>query len=223
MRVHGVRLLAAIFAIWFAAPAFAATVVTYYGDDDGFGLGKFGPPDTINATNSNASLDAEFTDLRLIGSNCAGSPCAAPAFAPTGGFTSFVVDGIVVSAQLTMRMGAFDSGPTPFDGANILRLDGMAVDGSFLSGFSALNTNGIQTRSITLDPAFFALLNDGSVSLLGTHISNDTGSGSFQVDMLRLSIVSAPPPPSVPLPGSAVLALSGLLAFGVAARRTRAA
>lgn len=217
MRVHAPRLSAVILALCIAAPASAATVTTYYGDDDGFGLGKTGSSDTISPTNSNATLDAEFTDLRLIGTNCSGAPCAAPAFAPTGNFTPFTVDGIVVSAMLTMRVGAFDSGPNPFDGANILRLDGLAVDDSFLSGFSTLNTNKVQTRSIMLDPAFFTLLNDGMVSLAGTHISNDTGSGSFQVDMLRLQIVSElppPPPAAVPLPGSAALALTGMFAIG---------
>ncbi len=232
MRAHIPRLPAAFLAICLAAPASAATVDAYYGDDDGFGIGKTGPTDTINAVNSNAVSDAEFTDIRLIGTNCAGSPCAAPAFAPAANFTPFAVDGVVVSAMLTMRVGAFDSGPNPFDGANILRLDGLAVDGSFLSGFSSLDTNFVQTRTIVLDPAFYSLMNDGVVSLAGTHISNDTGSGSFQVDMLRLRIVSEPPPPpppSVPLPGSAALALTGMLAFATltlagapARRRARA-
>ncbi|MFT4792624.1 MAG: hypothetical protein ACJAVR_000139 [Paracoccaceae bacterium] len=217
MRVHAPRLLAALVALCFVAPASAATVSTFYGDDDGFGIGKTGSTDTINAVNPNASSDAQFTDIRLIGTNCGGTPCAAPAFAPNGGFTPFVVDGVVVSALLTMRVGAFDSGPNPFDGPNVLKLDGMAVNPSFLSGFSSLDTNFVQTRSLALDPGFFALINDGAVSLSGTHISNDTGSGSFQVDMLRLQIVSepSPPPATVPLPGSAALAMAGLLALGL--------
>lgn len=221
MRVHAPRLATAVLVLCFASSASAATVYSYYGDDDGFGVGKTGPTDTIDPVNSSSSSDAEFTDQRLIGTMCGGTPCAAPAFMPTGSFTPFVVDGVVVSAQLTMRVGAFDSGPTPFDGPNVLKLDGMTVDPSLLSGFSSLDTNYVQTRTLVLDPGFFALLNDGMVSLSGTRISNDIGSGSFQVDMLRLKVVSEippPPPPSVPLPGSAALALTGLLALGAMAQ-----
>jgi hypothetical protein len=195
-------------------PAAAATLYAYYGDDDGFGVGKTGALDTIDPVNSHSASDAALTDVRLIGTNCGGTPCVAPAFAPVDSFTAFSLGGeIMVSAQLTMRVGAFDSGPNPFDGPNVLKLDGMAVDASFLSGFSSLDTNKVQTRTIVLSSAFFALLSDGSVSLRGTHISNDTNSGSFQVDMLRLTMVTEPPPPpppSVPAPGSAALALSAM-------------
>jgi hypothetical protein len=213
MHAHAPRLIAVVLALCFASSASAATVFAYYGDDDGFGVGKTGPTDTIAPVNSNSSSDVAYTDLRLIGTNCGGTPCAAPAFMPSGNFTPFFVDGVVISAQLTMRVGAFDSGPNPFDGPNVLKLDGMTVDSAFLSGFSSLDTNYVQTRTLMLDPGFFALMNDGMVSLSGTHISNDNGSGSFQVDMLRLTIVSEPPS-SVPIPGSAALALTALLALG---------
>ncbi|MFT6887826.1 MAG: hypothetical protein ACJAWZ_004057, partial [Paracoccaceae bacterium] len=84
MHAHAPRLIAVVLALCFASSASAATVFAYYGDDDGFGVGKTGPTDTIAPVNSNSSSDVAYTDLRLIGTNCGGTPCAAPAFMPSG-------------------------------------------------------------------------------------------------------------------------------------------
>ncbi len=87
----------------------------------------------------------------------------------------------------------------------------MTVDAGFLDGFSTAHSNIIETRSFVLPAAFFALFADGSVSLNGTRITEDSGSESFQIDFLRLDIVtSVPEPSSLALFG---LALAGLSLF----------
>ena len=199
----------------------AAVITTYYGDDDGFGLGKTGPTDTIDPVTSQADgTDAPFTDLRLIADDCGVVACDAPPFAPVDGFDPFTTLGVVTKAVLTLRVGAFDSGPNPFDGPNVILLDGLAVPSSFINGFSTQNTNNVQTRTIMLPSAFFPLIADGDVSLAGTHISNDTASGSFQVDMLSLTVTHEEPVPA-PLPPAAALALAGLGALWLGGGRKR--
>ena len=220
------RALAAMFTLSLALPGAAqAAMVSYafYGDDDWFGLSPETPDSIDPVTGQADGTDAPLTDTRLIAADCGVVECLAPPFTPTGSFTPFVTLGVVTAATLTMRMGAFDSGPDPFDGPNVLLLDGLAVPSGFLDGFSTDDTNDVQTRSVALPGAFFPLLADGAVSLAGTHVSNDTASGSFQVDMLRLQVVSeAPPPPAdVPLPGGAPLALAGLGALAVIGARRR--
>ena len=197
-----------------AAPASAATVTAFYGDDDGFGVGETSGSLTSPNTSNAGVGEAAFTDIRLIGTGN-----LAPAFAPTGGFTPFVipVGDIITAATLTMRTGAWVSGPNPVDGPNSILLDGLAVPTSFFDLFTN-QTDLIETRSISLDPSFFAALADGSVSLNGTLSSENFGDESFQVDFLRLDIETAP---AVPEPTS--MALFGLtaLGFGVGFRRRR--
>lgn len=201
----------------------AAMTTAYYGDADWFGYGV--PVTTIDPTVAHgAGGNAGGTDVRLIGETCVDRPCVAPAFRPTGGFDPFVTLGVVTSAVLTLRAGAFDSGPNPFDGPNLLLLDGLAVPSSFLSGFSTQNTDNVETRSISLGAEFFPLIADGRVGLMGTWISNDTNSGSFQIDFLSLKVTSVEPPPppptnEVPAPPAAALLLGALGLLSLARRR----
>ena len=167
-----------------------------------------------------SGADAPFTDTPLIADDCGVVICNFPPFAPTGGFDAFATLGVVTEATLTIRVGAFDSGPNPFDGPNVILLDGLAVPSSFINGFSTQNTNNVQTRTIMLPSAFFPLIADGDVSLAGTHISNDTASGSFQVDMLSLTVTHEEPVPA-PLPPAAALALAGLGALWLGGGRKR--
>ena len=113
-------LLMFLWVLLFVSSGFAsaATISTFYGDDDGFGIGAYSG--TINPTVNNAGIgEAPLTDVRLIGDS---GSYSGPAFAPTGNFDPFSISGTIVSATLTMKTGAFDSGPNPVDGPNSIFL-----------------------------------------------------------------------------------------------------
>ena len=197
--------------------AHASLITAYYGDDDGFGVGVTSgtmDPQTANAT----SGDAPLTDIPLISTALANlcNPGCGP-FNPGGSFDPFTLDGPIVSAVLTLRTGSLDT-TNPEDGPNVIYLDGLLVDTSFIDGFSASNTADVETRSITLNSSFFSVLSDGAVSLAGTHISETSGSRRFQVDFLRLDITTSP----VPIPAAVWLFGSGLLGLVVMTRRKNA-
>lgn len=206
--------LAVPFAILAVTPASAATITTYYGDDDGFGVGA--TAGTMNPLVDNAEPgEAQFTDVRLIGT----PPFSIPGFQPTGGFDPFSVSGAITSVLLTLRTGSFDSGPNPVSGPNMLVLDGMTLPSAFLAGFSSAATPDIiETRSIALDPSFYSIFSDGMVSLAGTRISEDGGSSSFQVDFLRLDITTTG---AVPEPSTWAMMLAGFGMIGFGMRRSR--
>jgi hypothetical protein len=106
------------------SPIARATLIsTFYGDDDGFGVGETAGNLTSPNTSNAGVGEAALTDVRLIGTGF-----AAPPFTPTGSFGAFVLDGPIVSIMLTLRTGAFDSGPSPVDGPNSIVLDGMTID-----------------------------------------------------------------------------------------------
>jgi hypothetical protein len=174
----------------------------FYGNDNGFGIGD--DSGVLDPTKSHALPgDAPFTDMRLVG----GDPTLFAAFAPTGGFTLMPIapGQTIVSAMLTMRAGAWVSGPDPISGPNCIMLNGELVPAQFLTQFSANTTteltggNQIETHSMMLDPSFFPMLAGGLVSLAGTRISENRGAGSFQVDFLRLDVQTVPEPSSLAL------------------------
>lgn len=211
MRYHfPLKLLLASLAM---VPAAGHAQTAYYGDDDGFGIGA--TSGTLDPTVDNATVgDAALTDVRLIGTGFAAGP-----FTPTGSFDAFVVGGPITSALLTIRLGGFTPS-NPVDGPNILMLDGMAVNAAFLNSFSSSDGEDIETLSYALDATFFAALSDGLVSLNGTHISEGSGFGSFQVDFLRLDINGGAG--AVPEPSTWAMMLLGFGAVGFAMRRKKA-
>jgi PEP-CTERM motif len=197
-------------------PAVGATITTFYGDADGFGIGA--TSGVLNPGVSNASPgEAAGTDVRLIGNS---GGFVAPAFTPTGGFAAFTPFSSITSAILTIRMGSFV--PTePVDGPNVLLLDGLAVNPAFLNSFTGGATDLIDTRSFALAPSFYAALLDGAVSLNGTQISEGSGFGSFQIDFLSLEITGTLAS-AVPEPSTWAMLLTGFAGIGMAARRRSA-
>jgi hypothetical protein len=194
-----------------ASPLRAGVIITYYGDDDGFGVGQASGDLTSPNTSNQGPGEAAFTDMRLIGNGYIGPP-----FAPTGAFGAFSIPGgaTVTGLTLTLRTGAFDSGPAPVDGTNVIYLDGTLVPASFINSFSQAGGSQIETLSISLDPSFFGNLADGLVSLNGTHISENNGSGSFQVDFMRLDITTSGEA-AIPEPGTVTLMAAGLCAVAL--------
>ena len=210
-RLQGLLTAAVLFGL--VGLANATAITSYYGDDDGFGVGA---TSTVDPNVSHQGIgEAAYTDLRLIGGPY--SP-TYPDFAPTGNFSAFTVDGPITSAILTLRTGSFDSAPT-LDYPNRIYLDGTLVDPAFINSFSSYDTNNVETKSWTLSPIFYSLLADGIVSLAGTNLAEASGSGSFQVDFMRLDIVTEAAP--VPEPSTFLLFGAGLAGVGLMRRKKR--
>jgi hypothetical protein len=212
--------LASLLALLFVSVGHAQVTV-YYGDDDGFGVGQTAGTLTNVNTSHQGPGEAAFTDQRLISSFYGAS--GLPPFTPTGSFEIFAlpVGSTITQAVLTLRTGGFDSGPFTLDAPNRIFLDGLLVSSAFINGFSQVNSDAIETRSIVLDASFFPLLADGMVSLAGTWISEDSGSGSFQVDFLSLEVTTAPAITAVPEPSTYGLLGAAALVGLVAGRRIR--
>jgi hypothetical protein len=138
--------------------------------------------------------EAAGTDIQLIGSGA----FAAPAFLPTATL-SFAPQAGITSILVTMSMAEFGGNVSPVDGPNAIVLDGVAFPG-FLDGFTSFapgaNPN-IQTVSALLPASFFPAFADGSVSLLGTRISERDGFQSFQIDYLKFDITTTGRPTAI--------------------------
>lgn len=197
-----------------AARASASTIVLY-GDVDGFGIGAttFKDPTTDSASGG----EAAGTDVRLIGTNF-----SAPPFVPTATL-AFAPQSTITSILITMSMAGFGGNVSPVDGPNSIVLDGMALP-AFLDSFTSFTDDAnpnIETVSALLPASFFPLFADGSVSLLGTRITERDGFQSFQIDYLKFDITTNEEPPSVvPEPASMMLLGTGLAGL-VAERRRR--
>lgn len=218
----GILLAGAALALLSCGRAEAGIITTFYGDDDGFGVGQVSGTLSAPTTSHQDPGEAAFTDQSLIGG---GFP-AYPAFQPTGSFEPFVIPGgeTITSATLTMKTGSWDAGPNPVDGpgTNQVYLDGMLVDPTFISSFSMNNTDNIEIQSISLPSSFFSSFSDGVVSLNGTHLSEASGSGIFQVDFLSLEIETLAVSPA-PEPTTYAMFGLGLLALVVVARKRKLA
>ena len=197
-----------------AAVAGPTATTAFYGDDDGFGVGETEGTLSEPTVSHPSPGEAPLTDVRLIGDQF-----SEPAFAPTDELTfTLPADAVVVGARLTLRAGSWVSGPSPVDTTNVLVLDGIPLDPAFLEGFTQTG-NEIEEHSVGLPGPILGALQDGAASLAGTHLSENGGSGSFQVDFLRLDVVSVPEPPT---PAAPALAALSLLALRAARRRGRA-
>lgn len=204
---------------WAVLPgtAQAALVTTFYGDNDGFGIGA--TSGTINPLFTRSTpTEAPGTDTALLGTGQ-----LAPAFTPGGSFGPFVIPAgdTITAASLTIRFGSFN--PTnPISGPNILRLDGVDF-AALLSAFTANLGGGdaIETRTLALPSSFFPNLADGAVSLTGTRISEGVGFGLFAVDFLRLDITTVAA--TVPEPATLALLGTGVLVLGMVRRKRRGA
>ncbi len=217
--------LAFSLACLFCAPAApAATIQSFYGDDDGFGVGVASgalTSDQIQAINATAD-DAQFTDAPMFTDTL-----FQPQFRPTGSFTPFTVTGEIVSATLTLRVAGLRILPNSAT-SNRIFLDTFDIGTGLLEqqipNRPAPHTE-IDEITIPLSSFFFPFLADGAVSLDNTRILQFTENsfssvGAFQVDFIRLTIETSDPSP-VPLPAAAPLLLLGLGTFAVVGRRGR--
>jgi hypothetical protein len=222
-RITQVLMAVAFLAV--ASTAHAALVTGYYGDDDGFGIGATSgllPSGNPFGFEHVGTGEAPFTDVGLIGNGF-----IEPAFRPTYGITlDFEPGATITAATLTLRTGAFSSF-APLNGPNRIRLDGVDIGDELFSQFAAnsfpesnsFDGTAIETRSVALSPALFPLLADGNVSLIGTHISESVGGGSFVVDFVSLTVETAPA--AVPEPGTLVFVAAAALGLVSIARRVR--
>jgi hypothetical protein len=222
-RITQVLIAVALLAV---APGSDAAVITgYYGDDDGFGIGATSgllPGGNPFGFEHAGTGEAPFTDVGLIGNGF-----IEPAFRPTYGIALDIEPGApITAATLTLRTGAFSSF-APLNGPNRIRLDGVDIGAELFSQFAAnsfpesnsFDGAAIETRSVALSPALFPLLADGSVSLIGTHISESVGGGSFVVDFVLLTVETAPA--AVPEPGTLAILTATIVGLMSIRRRAR--
>ncbi len=206
-----------------ASPMSAATVTSFYGDDDGFGLGitsgALPDPSVANASPG----EAPFTDVPLGNEFL----LATPAFEPTGSFDPFTLQGPILAATLTIRLASFQpklpviNNKLSFNGLNILPIsDVFAGLDDKLDGFD----HRIDTLVYDLSEnaswiAIQNVLKTGNVSLNGTIWQDRDGFGLFQVDFLKLTIETQDPIAPIPLPASLPILVGALGLLGLASRR----